>query len=101
MNAAKKLGFEKEKILPGFIVQKIGNTYSGSSPLGLCKTLDFAQPGQRILMTSFGSGAGSDAFSFVVKEKKENHAPVERFIDKKEYIDYGVYVKLRKKLKGL
>jgi hydroxymethylglutaryl-CoA synthase len=103
INAAKKLGFEKEKYLPGLVVTKIGNTYSGSSLLGLCGVLDIAQPGQRILLTSFGSGAGSDSFSFVVTDdivaRRELSPKLGYYVNRKEYIDYGTYVKLRGKLK--
>jgi len=100
---AKKLGFTSEQVEPGILVDRIGNTYSGSSLLGFAKVLDIAKPGDRILITSFGSGAGSDAFAVVVEdaiEEKRNLAPgVEDFIARKEYIDYATYVKLRKKIK--
>jgi hydroxymethylglutaryl-CoA synthase len=103
LRVAKKLGFEKEKIMPGFLVPKIGNCYSGSSPLGLCAVLDIAQPGERILLTSYGSGAGSDSFSFKVTDKileRRNLAPSTGFyVNRKAYIDYGTYVRLRRKLK--
>jgi hydroxymethylglutaryl-CoA synthase len=105
LRAAKMLGFEKEKILPSLIVTKIGNTYSGASPLALSHVLDgAAKPGQRILMTSFGSGAGSDSFSFVVTDKlleRRNLAKkTGQYIENKSYVSYGQYVKLRNKLKG-
>jgi len=100
---AKKLGFTSEQVEPGILVDRIGNTYSGSSLLGFAKVLDIAKPGDRILITSFGSGAGSDAFAVVVEdaiEEKRSLAPgVEDFIARKEYIDYATYVKLRKKIK--
>lgn len=60
--AARRLGFTKEQLEPGFIVPHIGNPYSASSLLGLCKVLEVAKPGERIIMTSYGSGAGSDSF---------------------------------------
>ena len=63
------LGFEKKQIEPGWLVNKLGNTYSGSSPLGLTATLDMSKPGDLILIVSFGSGAGSDAFVFRVTER--------------------------------
>jgi len=103
MTAAKILGFSKEQCAAGFIVPKIGNTYSGSSLLGLCNVLDNAKPGQRILVTSFGSGAGSDSFSFIATDellKRRELAPkLSYYANRKQYIDYGTYVKLRKKLK--
>lgn len=100
IRVAKILGFEKEKYLPGLIVTNIGNTYSASSLIGLCATLDIAEPGQRILVTSYGSGAGSDALSFLVTDnildrRSKNFA---YYVNQKEYIDYGTYAKLRGKL---
>jgi len=103
LSAAKQLGFDKSKVLPGLVVTKIGNTYSASSMLGLCAVLDIAKPGQRILLVSFGSGAGADAFSLLVTEKITERRGLakktEDYINDKEYIDYGTYAKLRGKLK--
>jgi hydroxymethylglutaryl-CoA synthase len=103
LTAAKKLGFEKDQYLPGLVVTKIGNTYSGSSLLGLCSVLDIAKPGDRILVTSFGSGAGSDSFSFIVTDeivaRRELAPKLGYYVNNKEYVDYGTYVKLRNKLK--
>lgn len=59
---AKELGFSKEQLEHGFIVPTIGNTYSACSPLGLAHVLQEAKKDQRILLVSYGSGAGSDAF---------------------------------------
>ncbi len=99
--AAKKLGFQKEQYEKGLIVTKIGNTYSASSLIGLCAVLDNAKPGDRILLTSFGSGAGSDSFSFIVTDKilDLKRGLFEKYAGTKEYIDYGTYVRLRKKLR--
>jgi hydroxymethylglutaryl-CoA synthase len=101
--AAKMLGFTQEQLKQGLVVTRIGNCYSGSSPLGLANILDVAEPGQRIFMVSYGSGAGSDAFSFTVTDKineRKNLAPsTEHYISRKINIDYGMYVKLRGKLK--
>lgn len=99
----KRFGFEPEKWLPGLVVAQIGNTYSASSPLGLCALFDVARPGQRILLVSYGSGAGADALSFVVNDRIEalrGRAPlVQEMIARKTYIDYGTYAKLRGKLR--
>ena len=103
LRAAKMLGIGKEKLLPGLVVTKIGNTYSGASLLALTAILDVANPGQRILLTSYGSGAGGDAFSLTVTDKiierRDKAKKTADYIAKKVYIDYGTYVKLRKKLK--
>ena len=103
IRVAKTFGFEKEKYLPGLVVTKIGNTYSASSLLGLCAILDTAKEGQRILLTSYGSGAGGDSFSLLITDKilerRNLGARLAKFVNKKYYIDYGTYVKLRRKLK--
>ena len=101
--AAKMLGIEEEKIKPGLLVPIIGNTYSASSPLGLAATLDVAKPGDRILMVSYGSGAGSDAFSFVVQDaiewKRPLAPPIAAFVNRKKLVDYACYTRYRRKLR--
>ena len=62
------LGFTKEQIATGLLVPVIGNTYAGAAIIGLTAILDIAEPGDRILMVSFGSGAGSDAFALTVTD---------------------------------
>ncbi len=103
IRVAKMLGFNKEQLKHGFVVDKIGNTYSASSLIGFCRVLDKANPGERILLVSYGSGAGSDAFSFVVKDcitkKRNNNRTVDFYINNKRYIDYSIYAKFRNKLR--
>ncbi len=98
------LGFTKKQIEPGWLVNKLGNTYSGSSPLGLTATLDISKPGDLILIVSYGSGAGSDAFVFKVTERIEevrDLAPGTRALLEKNinYLDYGTYAKFRRKIR--
>jgi len=100
----KMLGFEKEQIETGWLVNRLGNTYSGSSPLGLTACLDVARPKDMILIVSYGSGAGSDAFVFEVLDnikKVQDLAPKTReLLDKnKNYLEYGEYAKFRQKIK--
>lgn len=104
LRVGKMLGFEKKQIEPGWLVNKLGNTYSGSSPMGLTATLDISKPGDVILIVSFGSGAGSDAFIFEVTERIEEArdlAPKTReMLDKnKHYLSYGLYAKFRQKIR--
>lgn len=103
LQAASMLGVDKKKILPGLMTPMIGNTYSGASPIGLAAVLDIAKPNQKILVTSFGSGAGSDSFLIETKagidEKRKRLKTLASYIEKKEYLDYGSYVKHRRKLK--
>ncbi len=99
---AKKLGFSYDQIKTGLLSGSVGNTYAGASGLGLSAVLDVAEPGQRILVASFGSGAGSDAFSFVVTDKIREtaaKAPQTRaYMDRAVKIDYGTYARWRKKI---
>jgi hydroxymethylglutaryl-CoA synthase len=101
--AAKALGFSREQIEPGLLSGRIGNTYAGSAIIGLTAVLDVAQPGDRILMVSYGSGAGSDAFDLRVTERIEEtrgQAPTtEDYIARRKEIDYATYVRYRDKLK--
>lgn len=103
LKAAKDLGILKEKLQLGLLVEKIGNTYSGSSMLGLASVLDVAKPDERILVVSYGSGAGSDAFSIRVLdgiEKKRNKIiPVKKYLERRIYLDYATYAKFKRKLR--
>jgi hydroxymethylglutaryl-CoA synthase len=100
LRVASMLGIPKEKVLPGLVTPWIGNTYNASMLIGLAKILEQAKPGQRILAVSFGSGAGSDAFSIIVTDRITevvDKAPkVEWFLKYKKYIEYREYVKMRK-----
>lgn len=102
IRAAKYLGFKKEQVDTGLLVPSIGNLYSGSSVTGFSAVLDVAKPGDRIFLASFGSGAGSDAFSFTVTDgvdAKRNLAPtVAKYIHRKKNIDYAIYAKYRRKI---
>jgi len=99
VNVAKKLGFTYDQIKQGLVVPYIGNTYSGSSLVGLASVLDVAKPGDRVFLTSYGSGAGSDGFDITITDKitelaRDKAPTVAQMIEDKEYIDYGTYAKI-------
>jgi hydroxymethylglutaryl-CoA synthase len=100
--AASLLGFTPEQNKTGLLSPVIGNTYAGAAMIGLTAILDEAKPGDKILMTSFGSGAGSDAFSFVVTEnildRQDRATKTQEYIARRTQIDYGMYVRYRHKL---
>lgn len=101
--AGKILGFTPEQLEPGWVVPYMGNTYSGSSPTGLAATLDVAKPGEKIMMVSFGSGAGSDGFIFQVTDRMDavrDQAPLfaDLIRDNRIYLNYAEYAKYRKKI---
>mgnify|MGYP001825539309 FL=1 len=99
---AGMLGFNKDQIATGLLVPKIGNTYAGSSLIGLTAVLDIAEPGDRILVVSFGSGAGSDAFDLTVTdavlERRERAPKTAKYIARRTEIDYAMYARMRGKL---
>lgn len=100
--AAAQLGFSKEQIDTGLLVPVIGNTYAGAAIIGLTAILDIAEPGDRILMVSFGSGAGSDAFAIRVTDalptKRELAPCTKDYIARRTEIDYATYARMRGKL---
>lgn len=100
--AASLLGFTPEQNKAGLLSPVIGNTYAGAALIGLTAILDEAQPGDRVLMASFGSGAGSDAFSFEVTDKilerRDRARKTQDYIASRTPIDYGLYVRYRHNL---
>ena len=101
--AAKLLGFSPDQFSAGLLANEIGNVYSGSCMIGLTAILDIAEPDDRILMVSYGSGAGSDAFDLRVTERIKQRPRVLRrtqdYIARRSEIDYATYVRYRDKLK--
>jgi hydroxymethylglutaryl-CoA synthase len=99
---ASLLGFTPEQIKPGLLSPVIGNTYAGAAMIGLTATLDIAQPGDRILMVSFGSGAGSDAFDITVTDKlterRDKALKTQDYIARRTEIDYATYARFRGKI---
>jgi hydroxymethylglutaryl-CoA synthase len=100
---AQMLGFTEEQIKYGLLAGEVGNVYSGSCMLGLTAILDVANQGDRVLMVSYGSGAGSDAFDLRVTEQIneiQRLAPTTRdYINRRTLIDYATYCRYRGKLK--
>jgi len=94
-----------EKLEESLVVRQIGNTYSGSAMIGLARILDIAEPGDRIFMVSYGSGAGSDAFDIRVEdaitERRGEVPTVDDYITRKTYVNYAIYAKYRRKIKSL
>ena len=111
LSVAKELGFKRPQVQPGVVAGKIGNTYSSACLLGLCNVLDQAKPGDRIMLVSFGSGAGSDGFVMTVQPAIEAHRaaaaalgqePVARQIEgaHADWLTYGQYLLTQGKLRS-
>jgi hydroxymethylglutaryl-CoA synthase len=100
---ASMLGFKLEQITPGLLSPVIGNTYAGAAIIGLTGILDVAEPGDRILMVSFGSGAGSDAFDIQVTgkllERRHKALSTQDYISRRTEIDYAAYTRMRGKIR--
>lgn len=86
---AKEFGITKDQLELGFIVPEIGNTYSACSPLGLTFVLEQALKGQSILLVSYGSGSGCDAFLMTMLKDGMSLPPDERPVD---YVNYSEYL---------
>jgi len=100
---AAELGFTRQQIRTGLVAPRMGNAYAGSSLLGLAAVLDAAGPGDRIFFCSYGSGAGSDAFSFRVTERiaeRRRGPSVVDYLERRRLVDgYGQYLRLRGKIR--
>jgi hydroxymethylglutaryl-CoA synthase len=97
VKVGEDLGFKREQMRPGLLVNDIGNTYAGSSVIGLTAILDIAQPGDRILLASFGSGAGSDAFCLRMKAAApRNDVPsTQDYVKRRKRVSYAEYSRLK------
>ena len=99
---AKELGFKEEQYMPSLQVVRFGNTYSGASPVGLAAVLDVAKPDSRVLVVSYGSGAGSDAYSLVTTSQILDKRPNQQLTVHYQadnpflnYVDYTTYRRLK------
>jgi hydroxymethylglutaryl-CoA synthase len=104
LSVGAQLGFRRDQLETGWVVPTMGNTYSGSSPTGLAAILDEAAPDDLILITSFGSGAGSDAFVLRATDRlptvRDRAPTVRAMLDgSRRYLTYGEYAKYREKIR--
>lgn len=99
---AKKMQVQSEQMRHSLIVKQVGNTYAAAAMLTLANVLDHALPGQRILMTSYGSGSGADSFIWQVEPGLARYRQqwssdslanktVQDFIEKLQLITYQQY----------
>jgi hydroxymethylglutaryl-CoA synthase len=102
VKVAKELGFKPDQYELSLQVNKFGNTYSGCSPVGLAAVLDVAKPDERILITSYGSGAGSDSYLLrttnQILDKRQRQKVTVKYQAENpfiEYVDYSTYRRLK------
>jgi len=105
VRVAQMLGIPLDRVKLGIVADKIGNTYNAASMIGLANVLENAKPGSRILMVSFGSGAGSNAFSIITTDalptKVSRARTVREYLEEKTYVDYAMYLRFRNLIKTL
>ena len=105
VSVSKEIGFSDEQIKPGLMAADIGDCGSASPLLSLAAILDQAKPGQRILMISYGFGAGCDGLGVKAtglledaRRRRATYPSVEGLINDKEYIDYAQSLRQERKL---
>jgi hydroxymethylglutaryl-CoA synthase len=103
LKAGRELGFRREQMQAGLLADEIGNTYAGAAMIGLTSILDVAEPGDRILMVSFGSGAGSDGFDLrvtdAIVDRRARALATRDYISRRHELDYAAYARHREKLR--
>jgi hydroxymethylglutaryl-CoA synthase len=102
IKVARDLGFKQEQYACSLQVNKFGNTYSGCSVVGLAAVLDIAQPDEQILMVSYGSGAGSDAYllrttNHLLQKRKNQKVNIKSQTENPftQFVDYTTYRRLK------
>ncbi len=87
------LQIDLSKITPSNIAYELGNCGSASVLIGLANILDIAKADDRILVASYGPGAGSDVLCLRVTDeiqnKKDSEMLVEDLIADREMLDYA------------
>jgi len=90
-----KMLFQEPQLAAGLTSNLVGDLGAASTPVSLAAALDLAKVGDKILVISYGSGAGSDALSFKVVGDRKATVKFQQDADRKEYIDYIKYLKLK------
>ncbi len=105
ISVSKEIGFSEEQIKPGLMAADIGDCGSASPLLSVAAILDQAEPGQRILMISYGFGAGCDVLGLKTtslledtRRRRATYPSVKELIYDKEYIDYAQFLRQERKL---
>src|SRR4030067_3099579 len=92
---AARLNFTDAQLASSLVSKSLGDLGAASVPVALASALDTAKVGDKIMVISYGSGAGSDAMSFKVVSDRKTQVRVQTEMDRKEYIDYVKYLKLK------
>ncbi|OGS42270.1 MAG: hypothetical protein A3K67_05430 [Euryarchaeota archaeon RBG_16_62_10] len=93
---AARMNFTDAQLAAGLVSKLVGDLGAASTPVGLAAALDSAQAGDLIMVISYGSGAGSDALSLKVVGDRRATVRFQADADRKEYIDYVKYLKMKR-----
>ena len=93
--AIRALPFTEEHLELGNLASLTGDTASCSTLLGLGRILDRGEPGQRVVLVSYGGGATAMSFLLQRPVSKRGESQLDRFFEEKEYIDYTTYLKFK------
>lgn len=98
---ALKLGFSMDQVTQGLVAYELGDLGSAGVGLGLANVLDSAEPDQRILLASYGFGAGADVTvlntTANIKAFRRDGPLVESQIADKYLVDYATAMKYEHK----
>lgn len=98
---ARRLGFAEAQWRDAWIYDRTGDVGAAGPLLGLAAVLDIAEPGQRVMVLAYGSGAGAHAVSLAVTERMRCYSRPPSLRDQLEQgkaIDYLAYLKIRQML---
>jgi 3-hydroxy-3-methylglutaryl CoA synthase len=105
LELAAEIGASPEQLQPGLIGNEIGDCGSASPGLSLISILDKAEAGQKILLVSYGFGAGSDVIGLKttgllaeVRSKPRTYPALKDQIANRETINYAQYTRQERKL---
>jgi len=105
VKVSQDLGFSEAQLKPGLLVAEIGDCGSASSLLSLVAILGQAEPDERILVVSYGFGAGCDVISLKTTDllkqtsrPKASYPSLKELIRDKEYLGYAQYLRQERKL---
>lgn len=97
---AKMLGIPRNNLAP-VMSSTLGDLGSCSAFISLAGILDSANPGDRILLASYGSGS-SNAMSLVVRDqigpKRKRIVPLAKYINGRQPVTYTSYLRLKEHL---
>ena len=95
---AKALNANQDQLAHGGLINEVGDLGAASALMGLAGVLDKAEPGERILVLSYGSGA-SDAIALSVTDaiaaKRDKLKPVSLYLKSSLQVeDYVAFAKM-------